>query len=202
MRLGGEHVPVARRAVFREAVIKVETGMALERFAQAQALGARERVAPALAVGQRRGPRRVRRPAQEREAILLDRAERRAGAVPFKHREFGRMQGPALAVAEDVAERKDLALPRRQQLLHREFGRGVEIRVDAHPVDGAQRRGERMQMRLSAWRALQGGGVDLDEAEQVEMAADRRREARAGEQGRAAQGVEIGTPERRDGGHG
>ena len=73
-----------------------------------------------------------------------------AGAIPFEHGELGRMQGRAFAVAEHPRQREDAGLPRRQQLLHREFRRGVQVGARAAPSSRDQLCGKPVQMRFVA----------------------------------------------------
>ena len=72
----------------------------------------------------------------------------------------------ALAVAKDVRELEDALHAGREQLLHGEFGRGVEIeRCARRPRPARSRqRGEGLEMRLEAGARLQRRRIDLDEA--------------------------------------
>jgi hypothetical protein len=64
---------------------------------------------------------------QDRGAIVHQGLVALVRAVPFQHGELDPVARPALAVSPDAGEGEDLLLPRRQQLLHREFGGGVEV---------------------------------------------------------------------------
>jgi hypothetical protein len=120
------------------------------------------------------------------------------GAVPFEHGELGVVQRPALAVAPDVAEAGDAGLAGGQELLHGEFGRGVEIEPVACPViaDGGGREG--VEMGLVAGRELQAGRVDEQEALGRQPGAERQLNAVADQQQRPAVGVPGGGPPGRD----
>ena len=112
------------------------------------------------------------------------------------------MQRAAFAVTEHPRQRENPPLARRQQLLHREFGRRMEIGGAGDAVRADHRRGEGVQMRLVSWRSLKGGGLDFEEAFSAEMAADERGETRPRRQARPPVGVTGRGPERRGGGQG
>ena len=111
------------------------------------------------------------------------------------------MQGPALAIAEDAGEIDDSLLAGRQQLLQREFRRGVQIADGTGAVRADHFGGESMQMGLVPGRHLQDGGLGLDEALRREPGMKRRRDAVAGKQQRAPVAMAFAVPEGRQSGH-
>ena len=74
----------------------------------------------------------------ERLAILHQIAIGGVGPVPFEHREFRVVGGAALAVAEDMGELPDARHPGDDELLHREFGRGMQVTLGS-PTHNAGR---------------------------------------------------------------
>jgi len=72
------------------------------------------------------------------------------GAVPFEHREFAGMKRAALAVAKHPCKIENARLARRQQLLAREFGRGMKKKGRRRAVRPGHIRAHRVQMRLIA----------------------------------------------------
>jgi hypothetical protein len=122
-----------------------------KRLAHAQPLRLGERVGLAAAKTQALRPRRLGRQTQHGGAVAHQRLLIFADAIPFQHREFRRVQGGALAVAEDAGEGEDARLSARQQLLHRKFRRSVQIRRRARAVAGDQLCGKPVQMRFIAW---------------------------------------------------
>ena len=111
------------------------------------------------------------------------------------------MQGPALAVAEDAGEIDDSLLAGRQQLLQREFRRGVEIAGGTGAVRADEFGGKSVQVGLVPGRDLQDGGLGLDEALGGEPGMKRRRDAVAGKQQRPPVAVASTVPEGRQSGH-
>ena len=176
--------------------------MKAECVAQRQPLRRRQRVRLAIAKAEAARPRRLGRERQDAQAIRHQRLERRRGAIPFEHREFRRMQRAALAIAEHAAQRENPPLARRQQLLHREFWRGVEIGRMASAVRADHGRCEGVKMGLVAGRSLQRRRLDFEEAFAGKTLAQRRGEARARRQARPPVGVSGRGPEGRGGGQG
>ncbi len=107
------------------------------------------------------------------------------------------MQRGALAVAEDVGQGKDLRLAGSQQLLHREFGRGMEPSLAGRAVRADEAGAKAVQVGFVAGRGLQCGGIDLDEALGGKPLANGCGDARPRDEPRAAGGVTVGAPERR-----
>ena len=99
-----------RRAADGHAVVEIDAGMAEEGVADADPLGRLERVRPAAAKREGFRARHLSCERQQRGAILHDRCQWRADAIPLEHCEFRRVQRGAFAVAEDVGQRKDLRL--------------------------------------------------------------------------------------------
>ena len=93
-----------------------------------------------------------------------------------------------------MGQGEDALLPGRQQLFHREFGRGMQVKLLGRAVvaDGGGRKG--MQMRLVARRGGQSGRVDLQEVLRREPKSQLRRQPRAQQQGRTAVGMAFGGP--------
>jgi hypothetical protein len=119
-------------------------------------------------------------------------------AIPLEHGELWVVEGAALPVAPDVPEAGDPPFAGRQQLLHGEFGRGVQIQGPADPViaDGGGREG--MQMRLVARRALQSGRIHHEETLGRQVAAQRRLDPVARQQDGPTVRVDRRSPPRRD----
>ena len=164
----------------RQRVEEVDAGVPEKSLAHGQAFGDGEWVGLAAAKGEARRARLSRRERQDARAILHQRLQRRADAIPFEHGEFRRVQGAALAIAKHPRERENARLAGGEQLFHREFGRRVQIGGPGAAVRPDHGRGKPVQMRLVARRSLQGGGLDLDEPLALEMAAHgARRSARA-----------------------
>src|SRR5690606_27768438 len=108
-------------------------------------------IAPAEGAGPGGGGREL----QDLDAVGDHVAIGRTGAIPFEHGELGMVQRSALAVAPDMAEAGDAGLARRQQLLHGEFRRGVEVEPLPGPVIADGGGGKGVKMRLVARRELQ-----------------------------------------------
>src|SRR6266853_3169929 len=101
----------------------------------------------------------------------------------------------ALAVAEDMGELPDSREPGGQQLLHREFGRGMEIAPGRPTVARVVKLGrERLQMWLEPRAHLQCRGVDLDKPALGEEAANGVQDAPALCEPRTSQREAIGPP--------
>ena len=139
--------------------------------------------------------RRMLAGADQRCALLHQIAIGGAGAIPFEHREFRVMGRAPLAVAEDMGELPDPRHPGDEQLLHREFGRGVEIARRAPAVVRVVKLGgECLQMRFEPRAHLQGRRVDLDKAAFGEEAANGCEDSPALFEPRAPQREAIGPP--------
>ena len=104
--------------------------------------------------------------------------------------------GRALFVAVAAGDLEDPLLARRQQLLHRELGRGVEIeRRDGAVAEGLAYRGfEGGEMGFEPGRDLERRGLDLDEPPLVEEAPYRGDDPRPREQIGTPFGVAVGAP--------
>src|SRR5271168_4779683 len=89
----------------------------------------------------------------------------------------------AFAVAEGMGELEQPRHPRRQQLLHGEFGRSVQKRpaLLSAPRLAAilKNRRERLEMRLEAGAHLEGRCFDLGEAPGLEELTDGARHGAA-----------------------
>ncbi len=133
----------------------------------------------------------------KRSAIVHKRRQRRADPIPFQHREFRRVQRRAFAVAENVRQREDLRLAGGEELLHREFGRGMQPGLARHSVRADEAGAKAVQVGLVARRDLKGGGVDLDETLGVEPVANELWRCARARKPRPAGGVTVGAPERR-----
>ena len=133
--------------------------------------------------------------ADQRCALLHQVAIGGPTAVPFEHREFRVVCRAPLAVAEDMSELPDPRHPGDEQLLHREFRRGVEIAQGGLPLLRVVKLGgERPQMRFEPRAHLQSRRVDLDEAAIGEEAANGCEDASPLIEPRAAQCEAIGSP--------
>jgi hypothetical protein len=99
------------------------------------------------------------------------------------------MRRPALAVAEDMGELPDAHLAASEQLLHREFGRSVQI-AGMYPAIAriVQLGAKGPEVRFEAGAYLQRRRIDLGEALIGEEAAHRGEDAATGEQVAAAGG--------------
>jgi hypothetical protein len=111
------------------------------------------------------------------------------------------VQGAALTVAENASEIEDARLAGGQQLLRREFRRGVEVEGRARAVRAEELRGEGVQVRLVAGRDLQRRGFDLGEALLPEPRAQRRDDAPTRGKERTAVGMDGSVPPRRSRSH-
>src|ERR1700679_40687 len=131
---------------------------------------------------------------RERQRVLHHRLDVFAGAVPFQHGEFRRVQTGALAIAEHPGEFKYPCLARRQQFLGGEFRRGVEIKrllaaIGPHPLGG-----EGMKMRLIAGRGRQYPALDLGKILGLKPGAQTVFDPPPEAEERAAVGVLLGIP--------
>ena len=121
--------------------------------------------------------------------------ERGAGAVPFEHGEFARVQGAVFAISEGVGEGEEFGLAGGEQFFHGEFGRGVEVEdVAAAAVDRLAFRLEGMEMEFHAGRMLQYGGIDFDEVFGLEPCPDGALDGVAGEKKGPSVAVFVGAP--------
>ena len=147
------------------------SGVAGECRRDGEALGRCERIAPAVAEGERGRLDGCRRDRQQRRAVFHQPLVRLAGAVPLEQGEFGMVQRAALAIAKHAGEGEDPRLACRQQPLAGELRRRVQ--VERRALSGRRRKLGRkgVQMGLVAGRDLQGRGLDLDEALVAEPAA-------------------------------
>ena len=181
----------------RQAVIEVDSGMPQEGVAHAHALGRLEGAGLATAecknfrAGDMGGER------EQRSAVVHYPSERGADPIPFEHRKFRRVQRGPLAVAENVSESKDLRFSGGQQLLHREFRRGMEPGLARRPTRADHVGAKPVQVGFVAGRGLKGGGVDLDEALGAEPLARDGGGPGARLKPRMPGGVAVGAPERR-----
>lgn len=154
--LAGEPVAIV------EARLKRDAGMALESFNQRETLRLGESIAGSSAKSEFLSPADFRRQPQHGGAIGHQGLIAFVGPVPFEHHEFRCMQARGFARPENGGKLEDVLLSRRDQLLHREFRRGVEItaRVLARRIHPS--RPERMQMRLVAGRDLHDARLNLE----------------------------------------
>ena len=166
-----------------------------ERVADAQPLGLGEGVGLAAAEAQGLRAGLPRGDGEDFAAIVHQHFIRRAGAIPLQHGEFGRVQGAALAVAEDPGQREDPLFAGRQQLLHRKFRRGVQIGGAGGAVRPDDARFKAMQVRFVARRSLENGRLNLDKPLAFEITPQRAGDARARRQPRAAIGVAVFRPD-------
>jgi len=86
------------------------------------------------------------------------------GAVPFQHREFRMMGRRAIPISKRPRQLEYLGRAGDQQLLHGEFGGGVQIAGAGLPARRGQGRGEGEQMRLRPRHHLQRRRFDLVES--------------------------------------
>ena len=168
---------------------QVDLCVPLKRLDHAKTLRLLRRIAGLAAVAQEAAARRCNSKAQQRCTILHQPVVSRIGPIPFQHREFGAVQRPTLAVAPDMGKGADPRLARRQQLLHRKFGRGMQEHRMRHAVSADGAGGKAVQMRLVSRAGLQRTGIDFDEILTGKPASDRRLNAVARQQGRAPVGV-------------
>ncbi len=197
--LPGEKAGV-RIAPRRQAVVEVDSGMAAERLAHRKAFRRLERARSAAAEDEAFGARDMGGERNERGAIIHQPVERSADPVPFEHGEFRRVQRRALAIAENVRQRKDLRLACGDELLHREFRRRMQTGLDRRPVRPDERRAKTMKMGLVARRGLKRSRIDFHETLGLEPAAHETEDLRPRQKRGAASGVAVGAPERRAGG--
>ena len=152
---------------------QIQTAVLPKRLRDADPLPLAHRVGGMAAPAQRLSTGCMLAGADQRYALLHQVAIGGARAIPFEHREF-RMVGCApLAVAEDMSELPDPRHPGDEQLLHRKFGRGVEIAQRGPPLLRVVKLGgECPEMRFEPRAHLQSRRVDLDEAAIGEEAAN------------------------------
>ena len=133
----------------------------------------------------------------DRGAVLGEALQGGAGPVPFQHHKLRRVQGRSLAIAENTGQGEDPPLSRGQKLFHREFGRGVQIRLVSRPVRRNERGPEAVQVGLISRRSLEDGRLRLNEAFGVEPAPQQGRNLRSGGQPAAPFSVSVLAPKRR-----
>ena len=183
-------------AADRQAVVDVHPGVAQKRVPHREQFRRLERTGlPAakhesLRAGDMGGER------GQRDAVVDEALERRPGPIPLQHREFGRVQRRSLAIAENAGQRVDPLLSGGQKLLHREFGRSMQIGVARRAVRQDERRLKPVQVGLVSRRSLQGGWLHLDKTLGVEPAAQEARNLRAGGKPAAPRGILVPAPER------
>ena len=192
--MGGEPGAVGDGSL-GQTVEEVDPGVAQEGVAHRQSLGRLERARRAAAEGEGLRPRDMARERHELRAIVHQRLQRRARPVPFEHREFGGVQRAAFAIPEDMRQAEDARLAGGQELLHGEFGRGMEPRLLRGSVRADEFGLEPDEMGLVAGRRLERGRIDLDEALGVEPLPHGRGDPRAQDEARAPGGVAVAGPE-------
>lgn len=165
-------------------------------LAHGQPFGRGAGVAAAAAVFEPGRAGRFGSQAHQRHAIGNDRVVAFPDAVPFEHGEFGVVQRAALPVAPDMGKAGDAPLSGRQQLLHGEFGRGVEVKRVAHAVIADRSGCKGMEVRFIAGRTLQPRRIHHDEILGREIGAQRRLDLVACEERRTAIGMDRGRPPR------
>ena len=188
---GREAGPIRRRAqgggvrgpIRRQRLIKVDARVPAEGLPHGQNLGGREGVGPPVAKPQACRPGGAGGLGDQPAAIGDEIEIGRPGPVPFQHREFGVVQGPALAVAEHAGEGENPLLPRRQQLLAGEFRRRMQVKPARRAIWPDKVRPESGDMGLVAGRDLQNGGLDLDEVPRGEARPPAGHHSRPRQQG-------------------
>ena len=138
--------------------------MAGEGLSQGQVFRLGKRIAGCAFPDERPGACRLSGQAGEFGRVRHDRLDTLPRAVPFQHGEFRCVAPAGLPVAECAGEIEDARLARRQQLLHRKFGRGVQVKRRARAVFGHIGGLKGVQMRLVARRALQLAAFGLGKA--------------------------------------
>ena len=131
---------------------------------------------------------------QEIGAILHQHGVILTHPIPFQHCELGMMQRPPLAIAPDMREGGDAGLARGQQLLHGEFGRGMQIHRPRHPVIADHRGGKTVQMGLVAGAEGERGRIHLQEVVRIEPAANGALDAVSRQKRGSAVGMAVGLP--------
>ncbi len=175
---------------------KVAVGLAAHLGAAAERKGRSRRGGEGLATVRRSGsakgsasrPRKRSAPRRPRARRARSRPAQSAisassGASARYHSSMvnsGWCRAPRSRLRNTRGEIEDARLAGRQQLLHGEFRRGMQIGGPGAPVRADHRGGEGVQMRLIARRDLQGRGLDLGEALGARNSGARRwRSARA-----------------------
>ncbi len=154
--------------------------MALEAFGDREALPGKARIGALALPAQRCGRGSILGHPQQRLAFTHQVAVGGAGAVPFEHCEFGMVRRAAFVVAIDVRQLPDPRHAARHQLLHGEFGRGMEIaRPCAAALRIVQHGREGLEMRFEPGAHLQSRGVDFDIPALGEEIAHRAEDAAA-----------------------
>ncbi len=141
--------------------------------------------------------RDLRRTPHQRRTIRHQSRIRRAGAIPFDHREFGMVQRAAFAIAEHLGEFDDARLAGSQKLLAGEFRRGAQIELCRRAAGRQERGGESMEMGFIAGRYLQRPGLDLDKAVIGKPGPQARHDPGPRQQDRPAVGIDFRGPKGR-----
>ena len=183
-------------AADRQAVVYVHAGVAQKRFPHGEPLRRLERTG--LPTAKHEGPRSrdVGGERSQRAAVLDQALERGVGSIPLQHRKFGRVDRRSLAIAENAGQRVNPLLPDGQELLHREFGRSMQIGVARRAVRQNERCLEPVQVSLVSGRSLEGCRLHFDEILGVEPASQEARNPRPASEAGASRGVLVPTPER------
>ncbi len=192
---GGEARTVSRGAVERRQ--EVDAGVTREGFDDADPFGLGIGVGLPSAKAPHPRSRGLGRDPKQGRRIRHQLPIGCARAVPLEHGEFGMMRGAALAVAKNPRQREQPRFAGRQQLLHGEFGRRVEVEAPSPSVGSDEIGPEGFEMRLVAGRNLQDWRLGLEKVLRVEPSPNRGRYAIAGHQEGAAVGEDMRSPGRR-----
>ena len=133
--------------------------------------------------------------AQEGLRLVHQPGQRLVGRIPFQHGEFVRVQGAALAVAPDAGQLEDLAGAGDQQLLHGEFGAGVQPERFGSAVGADAGGREGGQVDLLAGRGDGVGRFHLQKAVLGEEGARLRRQPCPAVQERHSVGQAVRVPD-------
>jgi len=172
LRLFGVHLS-AVHAAWTERRRQIDIRVAGKRLRNGDPFGRRERIGRASAKCETPGPRGLGRRRQQGRAILDQHAVSLVRPVPFEHGEFGMVRRRPLAIAPHMSEAGDPPFASRQQFLHREFRRGVEVARLGGPILPDHLGGKGVQMRLVARRPLQPRRIDHHEVMLAQIPPDR-----------------------------
>ena len=179
--LSREHFRVSA-AGNRQTVVNVDAGVAPKRVPHCQSLRRDERIGFSTTIYEGLRSSNMGGERDYRSTVLNKALQRNVCAIPLQHHKLRRVQSRSLAVPKHTSQRKDLPFSCRQELLHCEFRRGMQIRIVRRSVRADERGPEPVQMGLVSRRSLKTGRLHFDETLGGEPAPQEGRNLRSGEQ--------------------